>query len=383
MKKYIKNNVKALILLSILIVLGIISTTLALTLRFGPTNIDITTANVMVNVRYEKDGENNDITSITSNGDLTPMTLDTSSISNIINSNSVLKYKFWVSGDSSNPNNSIYDVSLNNITMDCELKNTYVKWLLYKNNTLLSSGNFSPTFDTMPNNRMVLTTTQENLTTTEDEYLFVMYIEDTCQDISNCPNPVDQSSMLGRSFSASIGIETATKTKKTNTRTTGEAVVCTGNNTIVVKPECSENLVYNGTSLNLIKNNIVPSGITVNQSNGINAGEYTVTAKLGSGYKWDDESTGDYIFTCEINKRSITISTQNQVEGSFTSSPAKVDVTNLVAGHTINSISLSTIATSTEDIIVPSHAIIYDSNNNDVTNNYIINYQSTGKVTQE
>lgn len=382
MKNFVKNNVKLLVLLSILIVLGIISTTLALTLRFGPTSINAGTANVIVNVRYEKDGENNDVTSVTSSGDLIPVTLDTSNISNVISSNSVLKYKFWVSGDSSNPSNSIYDVSLNNIVMDCNLRSTYVKWLLYKNNTLLSSGNFSPTFDAMPDNRMLLTSTQENLTTTEDEYLFAMYIEDSCSDISNCLNPVDQSNLLGRSFSASIGIETSTKTKKTNTRTTGEALDCSGESTVVVKPVCADGLEYNGTS-QLLLGAAVPTGVTVNQSTGTNAGEYNITAKLGAGYIWDDESTTDYVFTCKINKRSITISTQNQVEGTFVSSPSKVDVTNLVTGHTINSISLSTISTNNEDVISASRAIIYDSNNNDVTNNYVINYQSTGKIVQE
>ena len=380
MKKYIKNNVKLLTLLSIIIVLGIISTTLALTLRFGPTSIDIDTANVIVNVRYEKDGENNDITSVTSNGDLVPITLDTSNINNVINSNSALKYKFWVSGDSSNPNNSIYDIALNNITMDCELKNTYVKWVLYKNNTLLSSGSFSPTFDTMPNNKMLLTSTQENLTTTEDEYLFAMYIEDTCSNINNCPNPVDQSSLLGRSFSASIGIETSTKTKKTNTRTTGNALECSGEDTSVVKPVCKEDIMYMGSSQTLL-NAAVPTGVTVNQSTGTDAGEYTITATLSSGYKWsDDDSTEDYVFTCKINKRSITISTQDQAEGSFTSSPSKVNVINLISVHSINSIHLSTINTENGEIITPSHAVIYDSENKDVTNNYTINYQSTGKI---
>lgn len=383
MKRFIKNNIRLVTLLLILIVLGIISTTLALTLRFGSTDVDITTTNIVVNVRYDKDGENNDITSITSSGDLTPITIDTSSISNVINSSEVVKYKFWISGSSANPNNSIYDISLNNITMDCELKNTYFKWVLYKNNTLLYSGNFSPTFDVMDNNRMVLTTTQQDLTTTEDEYLLAIYIEEACSNFSTCTNPVDQSSMFGKSFSASIGIETASKSKKTNTRTTGSALSCTGNNDSVSKPTCNSNLIYNGTSQNLLSA-AVPTGVTVNQSTGTNIGEYTITAKLSSGYKWaDNDSTEDYIFNCKINKRSITISTQNQVEGTFVSSPLKVNVVNLVSGHTINSIHLSTIGATGGDVITAGNAIIYDTNSNDVTNNYTINYQSTGRIVEE
>ena len=381
MKKYIKNNVKALVLLSILIVLGIISTTLALTLRFGPTSISVSTANIVVNVRYEKDRSNNDITSIISNGTMIPITLDTSSINNITSNSNIVKFKFWISGDSSNPSNSIYDIALNNITMDCELKSTYVKWVLYKNSTLLYSGNFSPTFDVMTNNRMVLTTTLQDLTTTEDEYLLALYIEDACSgNISTCTSSQEQASLIGRTFSANIGIETATKTKKTNTRTTGEAAVCTGNNTSVIKPTCAENLEYSGSSQSLLSA-AVPTGVTVNQSTATDAGEYTVTAKLTSGYKWsDDNSTRDYIFTCKMNKRSITISTQDQVQGSFVSSPNKVNVVNLITGHTINSIHLSTISASGGDIIVPSNAIVHDGSSNNVTNNYIINYKSTGKI---
>ncbi len=384
MKRFIKNNIKLLILLTMVILISVVGATLALTLRFGPTNINIGTANVVVNVRYEKDGQNNDITSITSNGNMIPITLDTSNITNVVNSTNVVKFKFWVSGDSSNPNNSIYDIALNNIIMDCELKNTYVKWVLYKKNTLLSSGNFSPTFDTIPNNRMVLTTTQEDLTTAEDAYLLALYIEDSCSsnNLSNCTSAPDQSSLLGKSFSANIGIDTATKTKKTNTRTTGEAVVCTENNTNVTKPICANNLIYNGSSQSLL-NAAVPTGVSVNQSAATNAGEYNITATLSSGYKWsDDDSTEDYVFTCVVGKRSITISTQSQVQGSFVSSPTKVNVTNLVSGHTINSIQLSIISASGGDVIAAGNAIIYDSGSNNVTDNYIINYQSTGKITE-
>lgn len=382
MRNLIKNNIRALILIIILIVLGIISATLALRLNFAPIGINADVGNVIVNVRYEKDGDN-DISSITSTGDLTPITLDTSSINNVLNSSNVVKFKFWVSGDASNPNNSIYDIALNNINIDCELKSPYVKWLLYKNNTLLSSGNFSPTFDAMPNNRMVLTSTQENLTTTEDEYLLAIYIEEACSDINNCQNVVDQSSLVGRRLLANIGIETSTKAKKTNVRTTStdEACVVDDNNASVNLLECVDNLVYDGTEQSLIKGGTVPTGVTVNQAAGTTAGEYNVTVKLNHGYKWSNDTYGDYTLNCIINKRSITISTQDQCSDSFTSAPAKVNVTNLVSGHTINSIHLNTISAEGGNVITAGHAIIYDSNSNDVTNNYVINYQSTGKIT--
>ena len=152
MGKFIKKNMRLLVLLTILIVVGAISTTMAL----KNNGINISTASVKANIRYELDDNNEFITSITSLGEMVPITLDPSNINNIINSNNVVKFKFWVSGDTSNPSNSIYDIALNNIIIDCELKDTYVKWLLYKNNTLLSSGNFSPLFDIMKDNRIIM-----------------------------------------------------------------------------------------------------------------------------------------------------------------------------------------------------------------------------------
>ena len=70
------------------------------------------------------------------------------------------------------------------------------------------------------------------------------------------------------------------------------------------------------------------------------------------------------------------------IKGTFISNPSKVDVINLAVGHTINSIELSTISASGGDVITAGNATIFDTNSNDVTNNYIINYQSTGKIVE-
>ena len=138
------------------------------------------------------------------------------------------------------------------------------------------------------------------------------------------------------------------------------------------------NLVYNGEDVSLLKN--IPTGIKVNQSIGKASGEYTITAKLNKGYVWNDNTTEDYVFTCKINKRSITINTLDQNKDSFTSDVSNVNVTNLIEGHYLYSISLNTISTNDGDVITAGRGVIYDSNNNDVTNNYVINYQSTGKI---
>ena len=55
----------------------------------------------------------------------------------------------------------------------------------------------------MPNNRMVLTETQEDLTTNEDTYILLIYIGESCTgDIDTCNSEYDQSKFLNKTFSA-------------------------------------------------------------------------------------------------------------------------------------------------------------------------------------
>ena len=121
-----------------------------------------------------------------------------------------------VTGSSSNPDNTIYDISLRNIDMSNALKSEYVKWRLYKNGTLLSEGNFSPTFDTRENNRLVLTNTQQDLTTNTDTYVYLMWISEACTgDLSTCDITKNQDKLLGKIFNAQIKLEASTKSKNT------------------------------------------------------------------------------------------------------------------------------------------------------------------------
>lgn len=377
MKSFIKNNAKVFILLLAFILLSVVGVTLAINLN-DSSNINLSTRDVVPNVRYDKDNNGNDISRLSSEGALIPITIDTSDINSVMNKKEALKLRFWVSGIADNPEESIYDIALHNVDIDCELKDESVKWLLYKNNSLLYSGNFSPTFDIMPDNRLLLTETQQNLTLNEDEYLIVIYIEEACPgNIEECELKNDQSSLLGRKIKADISIETSTKSKVVHERNTSDKIDCKGDNTIVSRPVCNPNLVYNGNNLSLTT---ISPGIVVNQSSATTTGKYNIIAKLEDGYKWDDDTNGEYILTCMVKKRSITISSLDQNDSSFVSSPMYVSALNLVDGHKISSIRLERIKTDTSDIISPSGAIIYDQNNNDVTDNYLINYQSTGKV---
>ena len=216
MKDIIKNNSKFIIVMLLVIVLGVVGVTVAIKVgNFNPIAINTTTGNISATISYDSSVNSS---TVTSTGKMLPIK-DSLVTGTSVTDARVLKVKFTVTGKSTNPANSIYDISLRNITMDDALKDSNIKWRLYKNNTLLSSGNFSPSFDVMENNRMVLTTTQQDLTTTASTYVFLMWISESCTgDIANCTNSDNQFKYVGKSFSFNIKLETATKTKKDLTR---------------------------------------------------------------------------------------------------------------------------------------------------------------------
>lgn len=217
MKNIIKNNSKFIIVMLLIIVLGITGVTVAIKVgKFNPIAINTTTGNISATISYDSSVNSS---TVTSTGKMLPIE-DSLVTGTSVTDARVLKVKFTVTGKSTNPANSIYDISLRNITMDKELKSLNVKWQLYKNNTLLSSGNFSPSFDVIENNRLVLTNTQQDLTTTASTYVFLMWISETCTgDITSCTNSDNQFKYVGKNFSFDIKLETSTKAKKTLTRT--------------------------------------------------------------------------------------------------------------------------------------------------------------------
>ena len=169
MKRLIKENSKFIIVMSIVIVLGIIGITYALKVAaFNPIGLNTTTGTINANITYD----GNNTSTITNTNKMLPIN-DTLVDINTTDER-VLKVSFNITGVNTNPNNTIYDISLRDINMDKELKSLYVKWRLYKNNILLSEGNFSPSFDVKENNRLVLTEVQQDLTTNIDKYIYLM-----------------------------------------------------------------------------------------------------------------------------------------------------------------------------------------------------------------
>lgn len=243
MKDIIKNNSKFIIVMLLIIVLGITGVTVAIKVgNFNPIAINTTTGNISATISYDSSVNSS---TVTSTGKMLPIE-DSLVTGTSVTDARVLKVKFTVTGKSTNPANSIYDISLRNITMDDALKDSNVKWRLYKNNTLLYSGDFSPTFDVMENNRMVLTTTQQDLTTTASTYVFLMWISESCAgDIANCTNSDNQFKYVGKSFSFNIKLETATKTKKNLTRKTSAAgTITTLYNNATKTPVTNNSITY-------------------------------------------------------------------------------------------------------------------------------------------
>ena len=215
MKRLIKENSKFIIVMSIVIVLGIIGITYALKVAaFNPIGLNTTTGTINASITY--DGDNT--STITNTNKMLPIN-DTLVDINTTDER-VLKVSFNITGVNTNPDNTIYDISLRDINMDKELKSLYVKWRLYKNNTLLSEGNFSPSFDVKENNRLVLTEVQQDLTTNTDKYVYLMWISEVCTgDITTCDSTLNQNKYSNKTFNASIKIEASTKTKKELVRT--------------------------------------------------------------------------------------------------------------------------------------------------------------------
>ena len=215
MKRLIKENSKFIIVMSIVIILGIIGITYALKVAaFNPIGLNATTGTINANITY--DGDNT--STITNTDKMLPISDSLVDINTT--DERVLKVSFNITGVNTNPDNTIYDISLRDINMDKELKSLYVKWRLYKNNTLLSEGNFSPSFDVKENNRLVLTEVQQDLTTNTDKYVYLMWISEVCAgDITTCDSTLNQNKYSNKTFNASIKIEASTKSKKELVRT--------------------------------------------------------------------------------------------------------------------------------------------------------------------
>ena len=230
-KKLVKDkSVKVILLEIFLIILGVVGLTLGVKYIMNNIGINVGTSKLAID----------NMNATVSSGNLSPVA--DSSI-NVNTTSGVLRITFDVKGASTNTgDNIIYDAILN-IDTDCALKNENIKWNLYKNNTLLTSGTTSPKYDKdVLNGKITLTDTQQDLipySGTADKYVFILWMSDNCteSDITKCDiNSGLNSDMSNKTVTGNIDIRLNSGKKKTNNRKTANINnVCTSYATYVVE----------------------------------------------------------------------------------------------------------------------------------------------------
>ena len=206
------KDVKVIILEVFLIALGLVGLTLGVKYIMNSINVNVDTSKLAI------DSMNANVT----NGTLMPIN---DSTVNINTTSNVLRITFDVKGASTNTgSNIIYDVLLN-IDADCNLKNENIKWNLYKNNNLLTSGSTSPKYDNdVLKGKIMLTDIQQDLVSyskTADKYVFILWMSESCneEDITKCDISKGLTSDSGgKSISGNIDIRLNSGKKKENRR---------------------------------------------------------------------------------------------------------------------------------------------------------------------
>ena len=257
MKGLFRNrDIKVIILEVFLIVLGLVGLTLGVKYIMNSINVNVDTSKLAI------DNMNANVT----NGTLTP--IEDSSV-NINTTSNVLRITFDVKGASTNTgNNIIYDAILN-IDADCSLKNESVKWNLYKNNNLLTSGSTSPKYDRdVLNGKITLTDTQQDLvpySKPADKYVFILWMSESCneEDITKCDISKGLTSDSGgKSISGNIDIRLNSGKKKENSRGSMDVDACSiprGNATIAIASIDDGTIGDSGSGVYKVTHSAIPA----------------------------------------------------------------------------------------------------------------------------
>ena len=220
-KKLVKDkSVKVILLEIFLIILGVVGLTLGVKYIMNNIGINVGTSKLAID----------NMNATVSSGNLSPVA---DSSVNVNTTSGVLRITFDVKGASTNTgDNIIYDAILN-IDTDCALKNENIKWNLYKNSTLLTSGTTSPKYDKdVLNGKITLTDTQQDLipySGTADKYVFILWMSDNCteSDITKCDiNSGLNSDMSNKTVTGNIDIRLNSGKKKSNNRESMDVNAC-------------------------------------------------------------------------------------------------------------------------------------------------------------
>ena len=259
MKGLFRNrDIKVIILEVFLIALGLVGLTLGVKYIMNSINVNVDTSTLAI------DSMNANVT----NGTLMPIN---DSTVNINTTSNVLRITFDVKGASTNTgSNIIYDVLLN-LTADCSLKNESVKWNLYKNNNLLTSGSTSPKYDKdVLNGKITLTDTQQDLVKysgTADKYVFILWMSESCneEDIIKCDISKGLTSDSGgKSISGNIDIRLNSGKKKENRRESIEDDACEAiKGTYIVEHLDDGSIGNSGSGVYKVTHSAIPASSSV------------------------------------------------------------------------------------------------------------------------
>lgn len=221
MKKFFSS--KVILFFYIMIVLG-----LFLSLSYAQ-NTQLPSSSIKGNIVYIDEDAYGKLEFDSNNFELVPIldkTVDD-------NNKYVIKINFLVGGSKENNiDNIVYDISLTDLNLDCNLISPYLKWILIKNGEVISEGSLDYSFDTIENGRLVLTPIQQDLKdysedkSTYDEYKFYMWLSDSCQeeDLRNCKGAEDQTKLTNKRIKGKISVELNVGAKKELVRNPSETL---------------------------------------------------------------------------------------------------------------------------------------------------------------
>ena len=142
----------------------------------------------------------------------------------------------------------------------------------------------------------------------------------------------------------------------------------------VVKPTAAtycKSLTYNGNSQ--VLTNTAATGYAFYENSGIDAGPYTVTAKVINNYIWSDDTTEDVKIRCTIAKKDITLTAESgtKVYDGTALTNSTCTSSGLISGDTATCV-MTNESTITNAGSVDNEISTYVISNNtkDVTSNY-------------
>ena len=350
------KDVKVIILEVFLIVLGLIGLTLGVKYIMNSINVNVDTSKLAID----------NMNASVSNGTLTP--IEDSSV-NINTTSNVLRITFDVKGASTNTgNNIIYDAILN-IDADCSLKNESVKWNLYKNNNLLTSGSTSPKYDRdVLNGKITLTDTQQDLVKysgSADKYVFILWMSESCneEDITKCDlSKALTSDSGGKNISGNIDIRLNSGKKKENKRETANINnVCEETKaTYIVEHLDDGSTGDSGSGVYKVTHNAIPAESSATGSEIPAVTDYRYYGPSPNNYILLPDMDTTESVKCLFDDKELLNSDE---EGEW---PANFDCENEVVYKLDRGDgSISYIPTSTFEIVAPAGSMTYNETNSE------------------